>query len=291
MEHHLLRLDPDNARELFLRYLDTMDQPTLDGFNTFCVSSLAAEDGAKVVLSGLGGDELFGGYGSFYRVPDLQRRACRYGPQPRLGAMLEKVPSARFRRLGEILGAPATIEQAFASFRGNFTGQEAARIRAELGVDGPGWDVRADILAADGTIDRTRFPTDTDIVGYLELSRYMRHQLLKDSDVFSMTHGLELRVPLVDTELFSAIAGLPASVRYQPGKRLMVSSVLEIPEYVFSHPKKGFTLPVESWMQGPWRDLFADARRRFRGALLEPSYRLWSLKTLSHWLEKHGFAV
>ena len=203
--------------------------------------------------------------------------------------MLEKVPSARFRRVGEILGTPASIEQSFASFRGNFTAREAGRIRAGLGVDGPGWDVQADILAADGTIDRTRFPTDTDIVGYLELSRYMRHQLLKDSDVFSMSHGLELRVPLVDTGLFSAFAGLPAGVRYQQGKKLLVSSVLEIPEYVFSHPKKGFTLPVETWMQGPWRDLFADTRRRFRGALLEPSYRLWSLKTLTYWLNKHGF--
>jgi asparagine synthase (glutamine-hydrolysing) len=291
MEHHLLRLGSDNGRELFLRYLDAMDQPTLDGFNTFCVSSLAAEDGTKVVLSGLGGDEFFGGYRSFYRVPDFARWARRYGNRPRLGGLLEKIPSARYRRLGEILGTPPSIEQAFASFRGNFTSREATKIRTEMGVEGPGWDLQADIHTAGGEIDRSRFPTDSDIVGYLELSRYMRHQLLKDSDVFSMTHGLELRVPLVDMRLFSAFAGLPASVRYQPGKKLFVSVVPEIPDYVVNHPKKGFTLPVDRWMRGPWSDLFAGTRRRFRDVHLEPPYRLWSLKTLTHWLDRHGFAV
>jgi asparagine synthase (glutamine-hydrolysing) len=289
MEHHLLRLGPDNARELFLRYLDAMDQPTLDGFNTFCVSSLAAADGTKVVLSGLGGDELFGGYGSFYRVPDLTRWARRHGSRPRLGALLETLPSARFRRVAEMLAQPPSLEQTFTSYRGNFTQHESAALRRRLGAEGPAWRNRADVYGADGEVDRARFPTDTDVTGYLELSRYMKKQLLKDSDVFSMTHGLELRVPLVDTGLFSAIQGLPASDRYQLGKKLFVSAVPEIPDYVWNHPKKGFTLPVDRWMHGPWRDLFADTRRRFRGVLLEPSYRLWSLKTLTHWLEKHGF--
>ena len=91
--------------------------------------------------------------------------------------------------------------------------------------------------------------------------------------------------------LFSAFAGLPASVRYQPGKKLFVSVVPEIPDYVVNHPKKGFTLPVDRWMRGPWSDLFAGTRRRFRDVHLEPPYRLWSLKTLTHWLDRHGFAV
>ena len=289
MDHHLLRLDADNARELFLGYLDAMDQPTLDGFNTHCVSHLAAGDGTKVVLSGLGGDEMFGGYGSFYRVPDLTRWAARYGHRPRLGALFQKLPSARFRRVGEILAEPPSIEQSFVGYRGNFTRAESRTLRARLGVRGEQWDLRADLYGEDGKMDRSRFPADVDAVGYLEISRYMKKQLLKDSDVFSMNHGLELRVPLVDTGLFSAVRGLPSSDRYQPNKKLLLSAVPEVPDYVWSHPKKGFTLPVDRWMRGPWRDLFADTRRRFKHALLEPSYRLWSLKTLSHWLEKHGF--
>jgi asparagine synthase (glutamine-hydrolysing) len=291
MEHHLLRLDADNSRELFHRYLDSMDQPTLDGFNTFCVSSLAAADGTKVVLSGLGGDELFGGYGSFYRVPEITRWARRYRSRPRLGTGFQQLPSARLRRVGEMLSGPASLEQSFVSYRGNFAREESAKLRRRLGADGVAWNLQADIYGVDGGIDRTRFPTDTDVVGYLELSRYMKKQLLKDSDVFSMTHGLELRVPLVDTGLFSAVQGLPAAVRYQNGKKLFVSAVPEIPDYVWNHPKQGFTVPVDRWMRGPWRDLFADTRRRFQGALLEPSYRLWSLKTLTYWLNKHGFAV
>jgi len=127
-------------------------------------------------------------------------------------------------------------------------------------------------------------------VGYLELTRYMRHQLLKDSDVFSMVHGLELRVPFVDMGLLDAIRGLPAPIRYQTGKRLLTSAVPEIPDYIYQHPKRGFTLPVENWMKGPWEDMFADVRRRFPGALLKPWSRLWSIKTLTYWLQRNGFA-
>jgi len=192
--------------------------------------------------------------------------------------------------VGEILAEPPSIEQSFVSFRGNFTHAESRVLRTRLGVDGSDWDLRADLYGEDGKLDRSRFPTEVDAVGYLEISRYMKKQLLKDSDVFSMNHGLELRVPLVDTGLFSAIRGLPSADRYQPGKKLLVGAVPEIPEYVWNHPKKGFTLPVDRWMRGPWRDLFADVRRQFPRTLLEPSYRLWSLKTLTYWLEKHGFS-
>lgn len=193
--------------------------------------------------------------------------------------------------MGELLEGPATLEQAFTSFRGNFSAAESNRIAQSLGVNGSDWNPAADIYWDGSQIDLRRFPTAMDVVGYLELSRYMRHQLLKDSDVFSMTHGLELRVPLVDTGLFSALHGVPASTRYQLRKKLLIEAVPEIPDYVVGHPKQGFTLPVEGWMRGEWRDLFAGTRRRFGFSLLEPHYRLWSLKTLTYWLKKHGFAA
>lgn len=289
MDHHFLRLGPDNGRELFQGYLDSLDQPTYDGFNTYCVSSLAARDGTKVVLSGLGGDEVFGGYGSFYRVPELYQLALRYGPRPVLGRLFQSLPSSRIRRMAELWTTPATLERTFSNFRGNFTARESAYLAKRLGVEGPAWDPVADLYGSDGQIDRARFPSDVDAVGYFELARYMRQQLLKDSDVLSMTHGLELRVPLVDTGLFGTIHDLPSAVRYQPGKNLLVSAVPEIPEYVWNHPKVGFSLPVDRWMKGPWLDLFQDVPRQFPWALLSPWYRIWSLKTLTHWLEHNGF--
>lgn len=291
MDHHLMRLDAENGRDCFQGYLEAMDQPTLDGFNTYCVSTLAAQNGAKVVLSGLGGDELFGGYRSFSRVPELKKWSARAGILRMLLPVMERFPGARVRRVGEILGESPSLEQEFLAFRGNFTRREAQALEKEMGREPGEWEIRADLYDNLGRLDRERFPTDADAVGYLELTRYMRHQLLKDSDVFSMSHGLELRVPFVDMGLFDAIRGLPAAIRYQTGKRLLTSAVPEIPDYIYQHPKRGFTLPVETWMKGPWKDMFTDVRKRFPEALLQPWSRLWSLKTLTYWLEKHGFAA
>jgi len=290
MEHHLLRLDPENGRECFQGYLEAMDQPTLDGFNTYCVSTLAARHGAKVVLSGLGGDELFGGYRSFSQVPKLKKWSERVGSLRNLFPLMSRFPGARIRRVGEILTQTPSLEQEFLGFRGNFTRQEARALEVELAGEQGEWVIQADLYDDKGRLDRVRFPTDGDAVGYLELTRYMRHQLLKDSDVFSMVHGLELRVPFVDMGLLDAIRGLPAPIRYQTGKRLLTSAVPEIPDYIYQHPKRGFTLPVENWMKGPWEDMFADVRRRFPGALLKPWSRLWSIKTLTYWLQRNGFA-
>ena len=289
MDHHLLRVDAENGRELFEGYLEAMDQPTVDGFNTYCVSMLAAKQGSKVVLSGLGGDELFGGYRSFTSIPRIQQWSARNRlPRP-LTALLSALPSSRCRRLAEILFEKPSFEQAFLGFRGNFSGRESAALARKIIGQSGKWDIRADLYEKDGEIDRVRFPTDSDVVGYLELSRYMRHQLLKDSDVFSMTHGLELRVPFVDMGLFDAIHGLPSSIRYRPGKRLLTDAVPEIPHYVHQHPKRGFTLPLEKWVYGPWRDMFAVTERNFSGYVLRPWSRLWSLKVLTYWMEKHGF--
>ena len=289
MDHHLLRVGPENGRELFEGYLEALDQPTLDGFNTYCVSKLAADKGSKVVLSGLGGDELFGGYRSFYSIPQMRQ----WGAQNRLPRpiteLLAAFPSSRFRRLAEILSERPSFEQAFLGFRGNFAGLESAAVAQKITGRHGKWDIQADLYRQNGEIDRVRFPTDTDVVGYLELSRYMRHQLLKDSDVFSMNHGLELRVPFVDMGLFDAIHGFPSSIRCQPGKKLLIAAVPEIPDYVHQHPKRGFTLPLEKWVYGPWKDMFADTKRNFPGSVLHPWSRLWSLKVLTYWLEKHGF--
>ena len=291
MDHHLLRIDAENGRELFAGYLEAMDQPTVDGFNTYCVSKLAADKGAKVVLSGLGGDELFGGYRSFYSIPRIRQWSSQNRlPRP-ITAILQAFPGSRSRRLAEILSEKPSFEQAFLGFRGNFTGPESAGLVQKIAGRKGRWDIRADLYRQDGEIDRLRFPTDSDVVGYLELSRYMRHQLLKDSDVFSMTHGLELRVPFVDMGLLDAIRGFPSSVRYQPGKRLLTEAVPEIPDYVHQHPKRGFTLPLEKWVYGPWRDMFADTEKHFPVSILRPWGRLWSLKVLGYWMEKHGFAT
>jgi asparagine synthase (glutamine-hydrolysing) len=97
-----------------------------------------------------------------------------------------------------------------------------------------------------------------EIAGWLEVTRYMRNQLLRDSDVFSMAHGLELRVPLVDIRLAEALLSLPPALRLQNGKKLLLDAVPEIPEWIRSRPKQGFRFPFQQWMQGSFGDMLRE---------------------------------
>jgi asparagine synthase (glutamine-hydrolysing) len=221
-------------------YLLAMDQPTVDGFNTWCVSRLARREGMKVVLSGLGGDELFGGYGSFHRLPQFLalHRLARPLRSPLARVFGATAGGSRWRRLAAFLRGQAQPLAAFHVQRGIFTEAEARRLAREVTGEDPGpaeW--RLDGLAMD--------PAEQ--VSQLEMTRYMRNQLLRDSDVFSMAHGLELRVPLVDSRLLDALARVPASQRLRPGKRQLIEAVPEIPQWVLEQPKRGFTFPFEAW--------------------------------------------
>ena len=241
--HTEWRMSADEGQAEVAGYMAAMDQPSIDGFNTWCVSKLASRNGMKVVLSGLGGDELFGGYSSFERLPQFQRLYSSLGPLRRAtAAALERAPAgSRLKRVAQFLRGPGTPLAAFNLQRGIFTEQEAIQLtRSITGIDPgpPSWDVQG-------------LPRDAgDRVSFLELTRYMRNQLLGDSDVFSMAHGLELRVPFVDARLFDSVASIPSSIRLAKGKQLLIDAVPEIPEWVREQPKRGFRFPFQEWMSG-----------------------------------------
>ncbi|NBV22690.1 MAG: asparagine synthase (glutamine-hydrolyzing) [Proteobacteria bacterium] len=277
--HHEWQLGATEGRELFTRFLQAMDQPSVDGLNTFTVSQFARAQGLKVVLSGLGGDELFGGYKSFRQVPRLAalNRRLRWTGPLRHGAQALLRRSARppLRRLGEMLGQPPGLATAYAAMRGIFTASEAALLtRRYLGVTE--WEMPAHMeLPAD--------PTTEDTVSRLELTGYMRNQLLRDSDVMSMAHGLELRVPFLDLPLAATLARIPAPVRLQPGKGLLLQAVPEIPGWITRQPKRGFAFPFEKWLGAEWSETFA-ALDRTCPVPLHTWYRKWAVFTLEKWL-------
>jgi asparagine synthase (glutamine-hydrolysing) len=131
--------------------------------------------------------------------------------------------------------------------------------------------------------------TPEDEVSFLELSGYMRNQLLRDSDIMSMNWGLELRVPFVDKTLLEAVAPIPSNIRLAQGKKLLTQAITEIPDWVINRPKKGFSFPFESWMNSEFGDYFHNVHQNLNippNIPLNPWYRRWSLAILNHWWEQ-----
>lgn len=281
--HEESRLDAARGRELFGKFLGALDQPSIDGFNTYCVSALAHDKGMKVVLSGLGGDELFAGYPSFDRVPRIFKQTRIFGPLRRAaGCVLECfAPQPAVRRLGGAMQGDGTLRDIYRAFRGVFPRGDARRLAAHFTGREP--TVRTNDLP-----DLPDQPTNRDDISALELSRYMRNQLLKDSDVMSMVHALELRVPLVDKCLFQTLAHVPASLRLQQGKKLLLEAVPEVPPWVAEAPKRGFIFPYQQWLDTPeWKPIF-DTALRDLPVRSDNWYQCWSIFVFEQWRKLHG---
>ena len=274
-------IDAATGKALFERFLTVADQPSIDGLNVYAVAKFARERGLKVVLSGLGGDELFGGYKSFDAVPALaawRRRLDYAGPlAPMVGRALERfAPQPRARRLGDWLNQPPGLAAAYETFRGIFTRAEAKTLVERYAGETPSASP-----APPAPVD----PTDRDAVSRLEMTRYMKNQPLRDADTMSMAWGLELRVPFLDGPLVDTLTDLPASERLRPGKRLLLEAVPEIPEWITSQPKRGFLFPIDRWLDGEWRDTFDEVSRRSPVAA-GTWYRAWCVFMLDRWLDR-----
>jgi asparagine synthase (glutamine-hydrolysing) len=282
-KHTEYKVTAADATKLFPQFLAAIDQPSVDAFNTFCVSKVAHDNGMKVVLSGVGGDELFGGYPSFQKIPQMID----------WGQKLQAVPlvtnslavglatwgnSPKAKRIGDFLQQPLNSATAYQSYRGVFTYAEAQEIAQQYlsaKTCPPPRKVSPDINC--NTLE--------DEVSYLELSCYMCNQLLRDSDVMSMNWGLELRTPLVDRVLLEAVAPIPSQIRLAAGKQLLIQSVPELPEWVINRPKQGFSFPFEQWMSAEFGNYFQNINVP-RHISLQSWSRRWSLAMLHYWWEK-----
>lgn len=275
-EHHELNLDAEGAREIFSRFLKHLDQPTIDGLNTFTVSALARDHGMKVVLSGLGGDELFGGYSSFSKIPKMLRLHPWLRCLPGLPMLLEQGKPPH-RRLADFVRSPGTVQDAYGALRGIFSKADAASLTewiAGTHADQSDQPHHANQSVADAISD-------------LELTRYMRNQLLRDSDVMSMAYGLELRVPLVDRRLCEQICQIPARERLRGHKALLTDAVPEVPEWVVNQKKRGFLFPYHKWLGESWGIAIGEVTS---GAPvpLPNWYQQWSVFILKHCLNTLG---
>jgi asparagine synthase (glutamine-hydrolysing) len=295
--HRELFLDSRRARMMFTDYLDILDQPTVDGFNTYCVSKLAHESGAKVVLSGLGADEIFAGYPSFRVGADVMRYKAAsnflWPLRQGLGLLMKKNRAAKAQRLAEFFMHKTEIPSFYKLFRGVFSVFEAGEILKGMFPDQQGLSdaVRhsQELFFDQCRVDPAMSVPDQ--ISHLELSRYMRNQLLRDSDVMSMRFGLELRLPFVDSKLFDAVSVIPVGMRLEFCKEILKSAVPEVPSWVLERKKQGFLFPIPTWFDDKeWRDM-AGSESLPKGVDLAPWSRRHAVIALDHWLAREGFSI
>ncbi len=305
--HHEILLSGQDLLNALPDVFAAMDQPSLDGLNTFVVSRAVRQFGIKVVLSGLGGDELFGGYPSF-------QRARFISPLWKMPAVTRQAGAAGTSLIGDLraqrMRAVMSEENpAFASYRASRTLFGEMQLQRLTGSRYP------------GGMGMQRSPDDVDVselnlmqqVSLYELTGYMRNTLLRDSDVFSMAHALELRVPMVDLQVarVAAAASEAMKVKRNSPKPILVEAVRDLlsPE-TLNRPKKGFTLPFETWMRnemftevdsvlrsphlqsvGLDRSAVAEVWSQFQSRRPGVNWsRPWALYTLVRWAAQNGLA-
>jgi asparagine synthase (glutamine-hydrolysing) len=309
--HHEVTITADAAARGAVAAVGALDQPSMDGVNTWLVSRAARHAGLTVALSGLGGDEIFGGYATFRWTPWLARVRAAAGATPRAW----RRPAAAFaggiaarlgrpdpgRKLAALIAEPEALPHPFFAARLLFSPAAVARLRGGAAAlrETPAWRRLGDLGVA---------ATDTHArVADLECGSYMLNTLLRDTDALSMAHSLEVRVPFLDHHVVDTVFALPAAVRGQARKRLLADAFADaLPAGWARGPKRTFTLPWDVWLR---TTLAADVERGLRD--LPPSLadaldagcvgrvwddfarhrtgwsRPWSLYVLSEWMRRH----
>jgi len=270
-EHHEIPVSERDALAVLPQALCAMDQPTIDGINTYVVSAKTRAAGVKVALTGLGADEMFAGYSNFRRVPRMEVFSKRLGRLPRLARWPISASVAFFggkSDLGRKLSELAAVHDA--NFQPNFV-HPCFLVRALFGATDRGALFSApEAEASQQSLDEMLQKAVTNSqsldavnrVSYLESRFYMRNTLLRDSDFMSMAHGLELRVPFLDKALVEACFRIPGEKKLQgslPKSLLLASLGVELPREIVNRPKRGFTLPFERWLRGEMRPMVEDA--------------------------------
>lgn len=295
-DHSEIRLSEERLVEIMPQAVAALDQPSMDGINTYVVSQAVKNAGVTVALSGLGGDELFAGYPSFRRalklnaVPKASRRVLRVAAGVGQLALNGSVQREKFWQLA---ASDCTPTDVYRVTRQLF-GPRISRIKNGL---------------------KSSDVSDDDIVNAisrLELRGYMANTLLRDTDAMSMAHSLEVRVPFVDVKVIEYALSLPGEWKLDRHnsrlpKPLLAAAVADLlPHDFLVRRKMGFTLPFEKWMRGRMRteissvledgDQFSEVgvaketvHRVWQRFLRQPQSvgwsRPWSLYVLARWCQ------
>ena len=289
-EHNELEVNEENCLEWIKEAVHNLDLPSVDAINTFIVSKAVRKHGLKVALSGLGGDELFGGYPSFRHIPLL--------------TWLGLLP----QRFGNLMVScmPKKVKQKLEGVN-TYSVSDLTIARRRLT---PVLDLKSMNLE-DGISSIPKPPKGLDTMGLIswsEIQNYMIPMLLRDSDQMSMAVGLEIRVPFLDHILVENVLSLKQ--KYKKGKiikPLLVNAFKkELPVEVYNRPKQGFVLPMNEWILGPLASFInegiyaaAELLHSKEPLIQYDQYkkkalhwtRIWHWSILGHWMVKQKIAI
>ncbi|HET6437709.1 MAG TPA: asparagine synthase (glutamine-hydrolyzing) [Anaeromyxobacter sp.] len=303
--------------------VDSLDQPTFDGLNSYYMSQAIREAGFTVALVGTGGDELFGGYSSFRDLPVFLRWSARFRWMPRRlqAAAAELVtavllrsggalaPQTRWAKLPDMLRCGADLralyQLAYALYLPGFQRELLAPDVAEALVEGLTPEIHRRLEA------ETRARSPLSALAVMEQRLFLGERLLRDNDAASMAASIEQRVPLVDRVLFEAVDRLPDDRRFLPvGRKEILRRVglRGLPAELFERPKSGFVLPFDRWirerlgkaMDGTMRDPSAARAVGLEPAAVERLWRafrekapglywsrVWAIYVLMRWCQRN----
>ncbi|HMG81434.1 MAG TPA: asparagine synthase (glutamine-hydrolyzing) [Ferruginibacter sp.] len=239
-EQHQYLVTPDDFHDNLSTIIDAMDLPSCDGINTWFISKYAKENGLKAMLSAVGGDELYGGYPSFDRMKasillqKLPNKVLRAGAN----ASSKKIRRMPYLSIDGIVGK-------YLFLRGQFVPSEIAKY---LNADESEiWK----ILEEEPLVKNIDYLTAGNQASWMECNLYMQNQLLRDTDVMSMAHGVEIRLPFLDVPFMNLSLQISSALKYKGNirKKLLIDSFKDIlPEPIWNRPKMGFAFPFKEWL-------------------------------------------
>ncbi|MDB5200777.1 MAG: asnB [Ferruginibacter sp.] len=233
-------LEEHDFQSAFPTILKAMDQPSCDGINTWFISKHARELGLKAVLSGIGADELFGGYPSFKRMGlAFAMQRC---PSQLLG-LGQKSGIRQFNRLSYL--KMDGVKGLYLFLRGHFTPREIA---TQLGgSEKEIWQ----ILDASPVLQDISNLSMKNQASWMEINLYLQNQLLRDADCMGMAHGVEIRVPFLDDDFISLAHHISPGIKFggERPKQLLIDAYQDsLPAAIWNRPKMGFSFPFSPWL-------------------------------------------
>lgn len=240
-EHISHSLTQTEFNEHLKEALNSMDQPSNDGLNTWHISKIAKENGLKAVLSGIGPDELLGGYVSFRRSGIL--KILNSTPNF-IKKIISKIPIEGINRTYFLTYNSAIGDYLF--LRGIYDPKTIARI-LKIDIEEVNKYLQSIELKIPSSINNKK-----ERISYLEFNLYLQNQLLKDIDYMSMYHGIEIRTPYLDEDFVQTCLSIDNKIRFdlKLNKQLLVDTFADIlPEKIYNRKKMGFSFPFNKWLK------------------------------------------